>query len=206
LTHGLSTVPPIPAEIRENLRARLEREGAPALHAELLRRDPLCASRLRPADRARVLRALEVVEATGRSLFDWHRDGTAPLLDPAAAVRVFLIVERSELFRRIDRRLDGMIAAGAVEEVHALDARHLDPRVPAMKAHGVPWLRRYLHGEMELAEAVAQAKRDTRRYAKRQLTWFRHQLPDWRWIPADQAEEAVLAEFAPGAASEPARK
>ena len=194
LTQGLAAVPPIPAPVREAVRARLAAEGAPALHAELARRDPASADRLKPADRTRVARALEVIETTGRSLADWHREGTQPLVDPARAVTVFLALERGELSRRIDARFEAMITAGALDEVRALDARGLDPLLPAMKAHGVPWLRRHLKGEMSLAEAAAQAKTDTRRYAKRQLTWFRHQLPGWSWV----APEAALGELLSG--------
>ena len=106
------------------------------------------AARLRPADKMRIGRALEVLEATGRSLADWHRDGMPAVLDPKRTVGVFLTPERAELYRRIDARFDAMLAAGALDEVRALDARRLDPLLPAMKAHGVPWLRRHLAGEI----------------------------------------------------------
>jgi tRNA dimethylallyltransferase len=192
LTHGLSAVPPIPAAIRTAVRARLETQGAAALYAELARRDPRSAERVRPADRARIVRALEVLEATGRSLADWHRDGMPAPVDPARATRIFLSPDRAELARRIDARFDAMLAAGALEEVRALEARRLDPASPVLKAHGVPWLRRVLAGEMTLAEAAAEAKRDTRRYTKRQFTWFRHQLADWSWVAPADAERNVL--------------
>ena len=102
----------------------------------------------------------------------------------------------TELYRRIDRRFDAMLAAGALEEVRALDARGLDPLLPAMKAHGVPWLRRHLRGEMSLADAAAEGKKDTRHYAKRQATWFRHQLSDWPWVAPGEAERRLLDEIA----------
>ncbi len=143
------------------------------------------------ADRARVTRALEVVLATGRSLTDWHTQGMKPALDPQLAVKVFLDLDRAELYRRIDRRFDAMLASGVLEEVRALAERGLDTALPAMKAHGVPWLIRHLKGEIDLAAAVDAAKRDTRRYTKRQATWFRHQLPDWTWI----APETALGEI-----------
>ena len=168
LTQGLSAVPPTPPEIRAAVRARCDAEGAAALHAELARRDPAMAARLKPGDRMRIARALEVLEATGRSLADWHRDGMPAILDPDAALKVFLAPDRAELYRRIDARFDAMLAAGALEEVRALVARGLDPMLPAMKAHGVPWLRRHLAGEITLAEAAEGAKLDTRRYTKRQ--------------------------------------
>ncbi len=182
LTRGLAAVPPIPAEIRKAVRARLESEGAPALHAELAARDPASAARLSASDRARVTRALEVVLATGRSLFDWHDDNKPATLDLAHVAKVFLMPERDELLKRIDARFDAMMAAGALEEVRALAARGLDPNLPAMKAHGVPWLVRTLKGEIALAEAVEGGKRDTRHYTKRQGTWFRNQFPEFEWV------------------------
>jgi tRNA dimethylallyltransferase len=193
LTQGLSAVPPVPEDIRANVRARMEAEGPAALHAELLRRDP--STQLKPGDRTRIARALEVLEATGRPLSQWHREGLPPLLDPARAVKVFLAPERPELRRRIDARFDTMVAAGALDEVRALAARKLDPLLPAMKAHGVPWLVRHLNSEITLAEAAEGAKNDTRRYTKRQFTWVRHQLPDWTWIAPDGALAEVLRAF-----------
>jgi tRNA dimethylallyltransferase len=181
LTRGLAAVPPIPPQIRAAVRERPEREGIAALYAELGERDAATARRLMPRDRARVTRALDVVLATGRSLTDWHAEGMKPALDPAAAIKVFLDIERAELYRRIDGRFDAMLASGALDEVRALARRNLDPALPAMKAHGVPWLIRHLDGGIDLAAAVEGAKRDTRRYSKRQGTWFRHQLPDWTW-------------------------
>jgi tRNA dimethylallyltransferase len=194
LTQGLSAVPPIPEEIRARIRARMEAEGSEALHAELLGRDP--ATQLKPADRTRIARALEVLEATGRPLADWHRDGLPPLLDASRAVKVFLAPERDELRRLIDARFDMMLSAGARDEVQALAARKLDPLLPAMKAHGVPWLIRHLGGEITLAEAAEGAKNDTRRYTKRQFTWVRHQLPDWTWTAPVGALDGLLRAFA----------
>ena len=191
LMRGLSAIPPVPAAVRSAVRGRLAAEGASTLHAELAKRDPIVAARLRPADGIRVARALEVLEATGRSLADWHRAAVPTLLDPRAA-RVFLTIERGELWRRIDRRFEAMMAAGALEEVRALAARRLDPLQPVMKAHGVPPLIRALAGEIALADAIEEAKRDTRRYTKRQLTWYRHQLADWPWMSPAAAQEALL--------------
>src|SRR6202163_4275755 len=179
LTRGLSGVPPIPPAIREGVRARLERDGVEALHAELARRDPASAERLKPRDRTRIARALEVVEATGRSLTDWHREGLPPLLPPGEFSALFLAPEREELYERIDARFAVMLRAGALEEAAALAARHLDPLLPAMKAHGVPALIRHLGGEITREEAGEIGRADTRHYAKRQFTWFRHQLPEF---------------------------
>src|SRR5215472_10002568 len=128
LTRGLAAVPPIPAQIRAAVRARLEREGIAALYAELSERDGATARRLMPGDRARM----------------------TPALDPQLPVKVFLDVDRAELYRRIDARFDAMLRAGALDEVRALASRRLDPALPAMKAHGVPWLIRHLDGEIDL--------------------------------------------------------
>jgi tRNA dimethylallyltransferase len=187
LIRGLAAVPPIPESIRQDLRARLASEGAPALHAELATRDPEGAARLRPNDRSRVTRALEVMLATGRSLYDWHGDNKPAIVDLAGAAKVFLMPEREALLKRIDARFDTMMTSGALDEVRALAARGLDPSLPAMKAHGVPWLIRYLKDEIALAEAVEGGKRDTRQYTKRQGTWFRNQLPEFEWVEPGNA-------------------
>ena len=195
LTRGIAAVPPVPAEIRRVVRNRLTTEGVAALHQELSKRDPATAARLKPGDRARITRALEVVLATGRSLTQWHEDNMPARLDLAAAAKVFLMPNRDELGLRIDARFDAMMAAGALEEVRAFAARNLDPNLPAMKAHGVPWLIRHLKGEIAMAEAVAQAKRDTRRYTKRQATWFRNQLPQFEWAEPQHAATVVEAQL-----------
>jgi tRNA dimethylallyltransferase len=191
LTAGLAAVPPIPPDIRMLVRARVQHEGAPALHAELKKLDPATAKRVTVNDRSRISRALEVVLATGRPLSEWHAQGLPPLVDPARAAKVFVACERKELVRRIETRFAAMLKAGALEEVRALAARKLDPSLPAMKAHGVPWLIRHLEGEMSLDAAAAGAIVDTRRYAKRQLTWFRNQMKDWPWLEAEEAEKAL---------------
>jgi len=193
LTQGLAAVPPIPADIRSAVRDRLKGEGIAPLYAELSDRDPATAQRLRPGDRARITRALEVVLATGRSLTNWHRDGMEPALDTDAAVKIFLDAERAELYRRIDARFDAMLASGALDEVRALGRRGLDPALPAMKAHGVPWLIWHLNGEISREEAAQGGKNDTRRYTKRQFTWVRHQLPDWTWVTPEEALEKIRA-------------
>ncbi|MBR0846312.1 tRNA (adenosine(37)-N6)-dimethylallyltransferase MiaA [Bradyrhizobium diazoefficiens] len=193
LTAGLSVVPPIPPEIREDVRARLERNGVEALHAELARRDRRAAERLNLRDRTRIARALEVVEATGRSLLDWHREGQPPLLPRDSFRAVFLAPERDALYARIDARFDAMLEAGALGEVERLAARGLDPLLPAMKAHGVPALIRHLRGELSLEEAATIGRADTRHYAKRQFTWFRHQLPEFEWVKPEEAGEWLAA-------------
>ena len=194
LTRGLAAVPPIAPEIREAVRQRLERDGVAALHAELARRDPEGAARLNVADRVRVARALEVLEGTGKPLAAWHGEALPPLLPPhEVGAALFLAPERSALYARIDARFAAMLEAGALDEVAALHARRLDPLLPAMKAHGVPALIRHLDGELSLSEAAAIGCADTRHYAKRQFTWFRHQLPEFAWVTPGEAEELLAA-------------
>jgi len=196
LTTGLAAVPPIPAEIRGQVRARMASEGAAALHGELASLDPVTAQRLMVNDRSRIARALEVVLATGRSLTDWHREGMPALVDSARAAKIFLTCERTQLVARIETRFAAMLKAGALDEVRALERRQLDPLLPAMKAHGVPWLIRHLNGEISLDEAAAGAIMDTRRYAKRQLTWFRNQMKDWPWAAPEEAQKALETQLA----------
>ena len=196
LTRGLAAVPPIPAEIRAQVRGRLQSEGVAPLYDELAKRDPVTAQRLMPNDRSRISRALEVVLATGRSLSDWHRDGQPALIDPERAAKVFITCERRQLVARIETRFAAMLKAGALEEVGVLAARRLDPMLPAMKAHGVPWLIRHLNGEISLDEAAEGSIMDTRRYAKRQVTWFRNQMKDWPSAAPDEAPKALESQSA----------
>jgi tRNA dimethylallyltransferase len=198
LTAGFSLVPPIPAEVRDGVRVRLERDGVEALHAELARRDARAAERLKPRDRTRIARALEVIEATGRSLLDWHREGPSPLLPKDSFSALFLAPDRDELYARIDARFDAMLGAGALKEVERLAARQLDPLLPAMKAHGVPAMIRHLHGEISVEEAATIGRADTRHYAKRQFTWFRHQLPEFEWVKPAEARDWLSAVLSAG--------
>ena len=191
LTGGLAAVPPLPLEIRDRVRERLASEGIAPLYAELLERDPATAHRLMPNDRSRICRALEVLDVTGRSLSDWHKEAMPPLVDAEHAAKIFLTCERKQLVGRIEKRFAAMLNMGALEEVRALAARKLDPLLPAMKAHGVPWLVRHLNGEISLNEAAEGAIMDTRRYAKRQLTWFRNQMKDWPWEAPETAQKVL---------------
>jgi tRNA dimethylallyltransferase len=195
LTKGLAAVPPVAESVRAAIRQRLAAEGAAALHAELTRRDPAMAQRLMPRDRARVARALEVVTATGRSLAQWQREGMPPALDAAGAIKVFLAPERAQLRQRIEARFTAMLEMGALDEVSLLAARGLDPALPAMKAHGVPWLIRHISGEISLLQAAKGGVRDTWRYTKRQSTWFRNRMPDWPWSAPEAAESLILREI-----------
>jgi tRNA dimethylallyltransferase len=191
LLTGLAAIPPIDPDIRAQFRARLDKEGVEALHAELARVDPQTASRLMVRDRSRILRALEVLQATGRTMGEWHDDELPPPLDPDTAIKIFIHPEREELKRRIEGRFDTMLEAGAIEEVRALDARNLPETLPAMKAHGVPWLRKFFRGEISREQAAEGAVMDTRRYAKRQVTWFRNQMPGWIWAKPEEGMPVV---------------
>lgn len=179
LFDGLAEIPPIPAEIRAAARGKLAEEGAEGLHAALSYADPATAANLKPGDSQRLVRAWEVLQATGRGLADWQASPAGPGL-PNPVFRLLLQPPRASLYARIDRRFDGMIAAGALDEAKAVLARDDIPAdAPMRKAHGLPELIQYLKGEISLDEAVRVGQLNTRHYAKRQTTWFRHQFsPD----------------------------
>ncbi|MCC5979473.1 MAG: tRNA (adenosine(37)-N6)-dimethylallyltransferase MiaA [Salinarimonas sp.] len=181
LIEGLSAIPPVPEALRARLRAECADHEAPTLHARLAARDDAAAAQIQPNDRQRIMRALEVLEATGRSIRDFHDAREPGPLTGAPVTRLFLAPERDILRDRIDSRFDAMIEAGALDEVARLAARDLDPALPVMRAHGVPGLVAHLRGEVPLADAIMRGKADTRAYAKRQFTWFRNVLPGWSW-------------------------
>ncbi|WP_092160704.1 tRNA (adenosine(37)-N6)-dimethylallyltransferase MiaA [Bosea sp. CRIB-10] len=193
LTEGLSDIPPVPDEVRIAFRARAEQCETSELHAELAARDPEMAVRLRPSDRLRVMRALEVLEATGRSLATFQGARRPGPLAGQELLKLFLAPERELVRARIDARFDVMMGQGALDEVAALRERRLDPLLPVMRAHGVPGLIAYLDGRLSLDEAVARGKADTRAYAKRQMTWFRHQMEGWTAVEPEVALDAALA-------------
>jgi tRNA dimethylallyltransferase len=196
LTQGLSAMPPVPEGVRAAIREEAKACTSAELHRALVARDPVTAARLRPSDRQRIVRALEIFAATGRSLVEWQEgQRPPPVLAPEHCVRLFLEPARDELRQRIERRFDAMLAEGALEEVRRLAARRLDPSLPAMRAHGVPWLLSHLRGEIGLEEAAEAAKADTRRYARRQFTWFRHQMPGWSWQAPETAEGHAVEAF-----------
>jgi tRNA dimethylallyltransferase len=178
LTRGLADVPPVPAAVRAAAQAAWEAGGETAVRARLERADPAAAARIAPGDRQRLTRALEVFEASGRPLSAWQGD-TIPALPASAWRGVVLTLPRAELNARIDVRLARMAQAGVLEEVAALLARRLDPALPAMKTLGLAAFARQLAGELAPADALAEAAAATRRYAKRQTTWFDHQQADW---------------------------
>jgi len=178
LLHGLAEVPPVPAERRAAAAALYERLGGPAFHAELRARDPAMAARLEPHDRQRLIRAFEVISATGRSLADWQADAPGRVALPQPVVGFALTPPRAEVYARIGRRLETMVAAGALDELRALQGLGLAPDLPLLKAVAVRDLLAHLEGRLDLDGALARATTQTRRYAKRQLTWLRHQLPE----------------------------
>jgi tRNA dimethylallyltransferase len=192
---GLSDIPAVPAEVRASVREKARGWSAPELHAELARKDPLIAARLRPSDAQRILRALEVFAATGRSLAEFQGARAEPLLDSTTCPAFFIAPPRPELFNRINARFDKMIDAGALEEARALGSRGLDPLLPVMRAHGVPHLLGFLGGSISLDEAMERGKSDTRHYAKRQFTFARHQLPGFLWLEGENLETRALAEL-----------
>ena len=193
LTHGLSDIPPVPEAVRSEVRDWAEGRAPEDIHARLAALDPETAATLRPSDPQRNLRALEVFTATGRSLRSFHAERKGAALQSDEVLSIFLAPDRDLLRARIDARFDGMMAAGAFEEVEQLAMRGLDPALPAMRAHGVPGLIRALRGDISFDEAIEKGKADTRAYSKRQHTWFRHQAPDFTWVKPEAAEAWVRA-------------
>ncbi len=191
LMEGLAPVPEIPQAARAAAVTRHARLGAEKFHAQLGRLDPVMAARLGPEDTQRVIRAYEVAAATGRSLADWQETpgGEESEAGPRPRYKVLVLdPPRRELYAACDQRFERMVRNGAVDEVRRLDALGLDPGLPVMKAVGVAELSRYVRGELTLDAAVALARRSTRRYAKRQVTWFRHQVPGPRRIAAQYSQ------------------
>ncbi|MHB8530852.1 MAG: tRNA (adenosine(37)-N6)-dimethylallyltransferase MiaA [Caulobacteraceae bacterium] len=188
LTGGLAEIPPIPRAVREETCRLLTAIGEVDFRACLAAADPAAEARITNGDRQRLSRALEVFVATGRPLSVWQT-ATVPAIEAGSWRGVVLAPPVKALYARCEARLCAMVAAGALAEVAALTARGLSPRLPAMKALGVPAFSAQLGGETSLAEALARARGETRRYAKRQATWFRGQAAGWARIEAAEAEE-----------------
>ncbi len=194
LIEGLSPVPTADLAARAQATALYDAIGSGAFHEVLAARDPSSAARLMAGDRQRLIRAWEVVEATGTPLSVWQ----AMPKNPGHALRFCLIglmPERKTLYARIDRRFGAMVDRGALEEAARFDALGISPVLPANKALGLPELRRHLKGEIGLAEAVKLAQQASRNYAKRQVTWFRHQLGEDKKTPVPHDRHAVFAEL-----------
>ena len=192
LTQGLSSIPKVPEAVRARMRAWAEGLAPEVLYSELARRDPETARRLRPSDPQRLLRALEVNEATGQSLSGFQARQQPPVLEAGSWKAVALTVDRNTLRKRIDQRLETMVAEGALDEVAALQKRALNPALPVMRAIGVPQFLRHLSGVVPLAEALDAAKAASSQYIKRQETFLRHQLRYFQPIAPGEAEAMLV--------------
>lgn len=197
LTEGLSPIPAVPDDVRAKWRERAAGEGASGLQAELAVRDPEMAARLAPTDTQRLVRALEVIDATGVSLAEWQRVPRQPVLALEATIPLLVSPGRDELYRRIDTRFAAMVGEGGLEEAMQLASLGFDPAAPIMQALGVRPLLRHLGGELTLGEAIVAGQTETRQYAKRQLTWARRNMIAWQTISAQEMEQsdAILASF-----------
>ncbi|MDG4886457.1 tRNA (adenosine(37)-N6)-dimethylallyltransferase MiaA [Mesorhizobium sp. WSM4887] len=181
LAEGISDMPDIPPSVRERWRYELKEQGAERLHRVLMHQDSAVAMQLRPTDGQRIVRALEVLDASGRSILEWQAARGQSLIDRDSARFLVIEPDRGELVARIGARFDQMLDKGALDEVRQLMALDLDPNLPAMKAIGVRELQAAMAGHMGFPQAIERAKIATRQYAKRQTTWFKHQLgPEWQ--------------------------
>lgn len=188
LLEGLSPIPPIPRTIRQHWRLEVERAGSEQLHSILTMRDREMASRLQPTDSQRIVRALEVLDATGQSLADWQRIPGVPVLPSSTTIRMVIDTDRDLLYRNSERRFDNMLAAGALDEVMALAAKKYDTDLPIMRALGVQPLLAHLRGRIDLATAVDATKTETRNYIKRQITWQKSNMSSWKRLSVQQVE------------------
>lgn len=195
LTQGLSEIPPVDPAVRTFWRDRAQQMSARALHEELAVCDPVLYGRLHPHDTQRILRALEVNDSTGTPLSVWQERRSPPVLADARPIKVVIAPDRAWLHQRIAERFDAMVGAGGLEEAAAFAALGLDPALPAMKAIGLPEMIAAARGEMSAEAAVEAAVTATRQYAKRQETWFRNQMADWRRVdPERHGDFAALAQ------------
>jgi tRNA dimethylallyltransferase len=189
LTEGLAEIPSVPTSVREAARAKFESLGPLAFHAELAVRDPEMAVALRPSDRQRVLRAFEIVEATGRPIGFWQKAAARPVLEGLRVARFVLDVSRETLRERIAVRFRAMVAEGALEEAALIAG--IDPALPAAKILGARELQAARQGQTSVEDAMALSITRTRQYAKRQATWARHRMADWHRIEATDRDKIV---------------
>lgn len=196
LFEGLSPIPDIRDDVRAHWRDEAQRRGAGSLHDDLQVRDPVMAARLAPTDTQRIVRALEVIQSTGRSLAEWQTLRGEPVLDEDNTVRLIVQADRAELHARADSRFERMMGDGALGEVQALSELQLDPDLPAMRAIGVRPLLRLSRGEISAAEAVTEAKAETRQYIKRQETWLKRHMIAWKTIEMKEMECSMREIFA----------
>jgi tRNA dimethylallyltransferase len=188
LLEGLSPIPAIPEDVRAHWRREAQRIGATALHALLAERDPVMAARLFPTDPQRIVRALEVLEATGRSLAEWQQLPGEPVLGEEDTLRFVVAPPRDALHRRSDARFEAMMAAGALAEVEALAGLGLDPELPVMRALAVRPLMQLVSGSLTREDAVEAAKAETRQYIKRQVSWIRSNMKSWKALDAQETK------------------
>ncbi len=188
LLDGLSPIPEIPDEVRRRWRSEAQRLGAAKLHEMLAMQDPIMAERLVPTDTQRITRALEVVDATKKSLHYWQQQPGIPIIDANRAGLFTLIPERERMMSRCDARFDVMLRHGAIEEVLSLRDQVLPPDSPVMRALGVRPLIEHLEGRLSLAEASITAKAETRQFAKRQITWLKRHMISWRLLDSQEIE------------------
>ncbi|SFV29323.1 tRNA (adenosine(37)-N6)-dimethylallyltransferase MiaA [Hyphomicrobium facile] len=191
LIEGLSPIPAIAADVRDYWRRAGEERGAGALHSELLRVDPVMAERLAPTDTQRIVRALEVIQSTGRSLAEWQSLRGEPVIEEPETVRLAVSGDRAELHARADARFDRMMREGALDEARALSALQLDPDLPAMRAIGVRPLLRLARGEIGEDEARELAKAETRQYIKRQETWLKRNMISWEPVTTKETASSL---------------
>lgn len=178
LVEGIAEVPEISFDIRQQVRQMCDEHGPEAIHAILMEKDPQIATKLKPGDRQRVLRAYEVLLETGKSLLYWQQQKTTPIFPTEMFKTFFLLPDRAEVYKKCDLRLIQMLENGLLDEVRALDKMQVPAIFPAMRAHGLREFIAHLHGEISLSDATAAAQQATRNYVKRQFTWFRHQMQD----------------------------
>jgi tRNA dimethylallyltransferase len=191
LEEGLSPIPETPPEIREKARLRREALGPAAFRDEVIERDPAMA-RLPEGDAQRLLRAWEVIEATGKPLSSFQDFPREPLIE-GPVDKAIILPAREALYANCDARAENMFSTGAVEEVRVLCARSLDPSLPVMKALGVPEIAGAIRGEISRDAALAMVQQNTRRFVKRQTTWFRHQAREWPQYDAGPAAVEALS-------------
>ncbi len=178
LTEGLPNIPDIEDDIRAKVRDRLAEIGSVQLHQELTKIDAEMAEKLKPNDGQRIARAYEVIQQTGKSLLWWQQQKSQPFYSKESFQTFFLAPDREKVYENCNKRFVTMVNDGVIDEIKALDSMSLDATLPAMKAHGVPEILSYLHGNMTLDDAIDQAQKNTRHYIKRQFTWFKHQMQD----------------------------
>ncbi|WP_455473760.1 tRNA (adenosine(37)-N6)-dimethylallyltransferase MiaA [Bartonella sp. B30(2025)] len=193
LLEGIAEIPHIPDVVRQKWRLRLDKEGAENLYRQLLQVDTLICEKISSQDGQRIVRALEVYEATGKRLSWWQKKKTTPLIASERLKKILLIPPRQLLYARINERFDHMVEDGVLKEVIAIKNLMLSPLLPAMKAIGVSELMSHLDGYKNFEDAIETAKKQTRRYAKRQMTWFRHQFDkEWMLIPSSEVLQKTL--------------